>query len=130
MASIQMEIEEDLRVKGIDIDFTADVSERWRGLGEYPSPTDYLLVSLGSCILSVMGLKAKAMKFDLIGTRVNIEKIMTPADRFEKIIIIVDCTRALDQKTADRLEKAARGCPVHEVLSVEQEFIFKWNLAG
>ena len=130
MASVQMEILEDLRVKGMNVEAWTDVSERWGGLGEYPSATDYLLVSLGACVLSLMGLKARAMRFDISGTSVDVEKIMTPTERFEKIIVTVDCSRAIDRETADKLERAAKGCPVHEVINVEQEFNFKWNLSG
>jgi putative redox protein len=130
MASIKMQIEEDMRVKGLDIEAYTDVSQEWGGLGRYPSPTDYLLVSLGACVLSLMGLKARAMRFDLTGTQVEVEKIMTREERFEKLIVTVDCTRAIDRKTAEKLERAAKGCPVHEVISVEQEFIFRWNFSG
>lgn len=128
MAGIRMEYEEDLRVKGLGVNFYSDVSEKWGGLGKYPTPTDYLLISLGTCVLSLMGMKAKAMGFDLTGTLLDVEKILNASGRFEKIILTVDCSRSIDRKTADRLERAAKGCPVHEILSVEQEFVFNWNL--
>jgi len=129
MSLVKMTYEGDLRVDG---DFTTDVSEKWGGLGEYPSPTDLMSASLGSCILSLMAMKARAMKFDFSGATVEVEKVMNASGRFEKFIITVDCTREIDSKTAEKLERAARGCPVHEAIdpSVDQKMIFKWNLTS
>ncbi|NGX58566.1 MAG: hypothetical protein K940chlam3_01473 [Chlamydiae bacterium] len=126
---MRMTYEGDLRVTG---DFTTDVSQQWGGLGKYPSPTDMMAASLGSCILSIMAMKAKAMGFDFTGTDVEVEKMMNAQGRFVKFIVTVDCTRAIDQRTAEKLERAAYGCPVHAAIhpNVDQEIIFKWNLTG
>lgn len=126
---MKMIYEGNFRVVG---DFSTDVSQKWGGLGEYPSPTDLFAASLGACVLSLMGMKAKAMGFDLSGTEVEVEKVMDARSRFEKLIVTVDCSRAIDPNTAQKLEKAARGCPVHEAIrpEIEQELIFKWNLTG
>jgi len=129
MSSVKMAYEGDLRVVG---DFTTDVSQKWGGLGEHPTPTDLFTASLGSCILSLMALKARAMGFDMTGTTIEVEKVMTATDRFEKLVVTVDCSRAIDAKSAAKLERAARGCPVHDAIdpSIKQELIFKWNLSS
>lgn len=129
MSSVKMTYEGDLRVDG---DFTTDVSEKWGGIGEYPSPTDLMSASLGSCILSIMAMKARAMGFDMTGTTIDVEKVMNASGRFEKFVVTVDCSRAIDAKTAEKLERAAHGCPVHEAIdsSIDQEIIFKWNMSS
>ncbi len=128
MASIKMTYEGDLRVDG---DFSTDVSEKWGGIGEYPTPTDLLAGSLGSCILSIMAMKANSLGFDLTGTTIEVEKVMDASGHFKAFTIIVDCSRPIDQKTAEKLEKAAHACPVHHAIDseIEQDMTFKWNFS-
>lgn len=47
-----------------------------RGKGESFSPTDLLATSLGTCILTIMGIKAMDNHIDIEGTRLEITKIM------------------------------------------------------
>ena len=47
------------------------------GNGESFSPTDLLATSLGTCLLTIMAIKAKSKGFDLEGIYLNIEKLMT-----------------------------------------------------
>src|SRR4249919_3596708 len=47
-----------------------------QGKGERFSPSDLLATSLGSCMLTIMGIKARDMELDLDGTQVSITKIM------------------------------------------------------
>jgi len=44
--------------------------------GEAFSPTDLLATSLGSCMLTIMGIAAKEHGFNIDGTKVKIWKIM------------------------------------------------------
>ncbi len=52
-----------------------------RGKGEFFSPTDLLATALGSCILTIMGIKARDHGIDLEGTRVEVTKIMASDPR-------------------------------------------------
>src|SRR3954464_11558365 len=52
-----------------------------QGKGERFSPTDLLATSLGSCMLTIMGIKARDMEIDLAGTEVSIKKIMKAEPR-------------------------------------------------
>ncbi len=52
-----------------------------QGKGEYFSPTDMLATALGSCIMTIMGIKARDNGIDLKGTEVNVTKIMAPDPR-------------------------------------------------
>ena len=51
------------------------------GKGERFSPTDMVCTALGSCMLTTMGIKAQSMNIDLVGTTVEITKIMKPEPR-------------------------------------------------
>ena len=52
-----------------------------QGKGEYFSPTDMLATALGSCILTIMGIKARDYGIDLKGTEVNVTKVMASDPR-------------------------------------------------
>lgn len=52
-----------------------------QGKGEFFSPTDLLATSLGSCILTIMGIKAEANGFSIDGATVNTWKIMSENPR-------------------------------------------------
>src|SRR5688572_7702669 len=56
--------------------FETDAPTDNNGKGERFSPTDLMATSLGTCMLTVMGIKARAMGFDLDGIRVEVLKIM------------------------------------------------------
>ncbi len=52
-----------------------------QGKGEFFSPTDMLATALGSCILTIMGIKARENGIDLKGTKVDVTKIMASDPR-------------------------------------------------
>lgn len=52
-----------------------------QGKGEYFSPTDMLATALGSCILTIMGIRARDNGIDIEGTEVNVTKIMASDPR-------------------------------------------------
>ena len=52
-----------------------------RGKGERFSPTDLLCVSLATCIVTTMGIKAGDMGIDLTGTKLEVTKHMLPEPR-------------------------------------------------
>src|SRR5438270_7323629 len=56
--------------------FETDAPVDNNGKGERFSPTDLMATSLGTCMLTVMGIKARSMGFDLDGLRVEVEKLM------------------------------------------------------
>jgi len=52
-----------------------------QGKGEAFSPTDLLATSLGSCIMTIMGIVARDNDIDIVGTELNITKIMASDPR-------------------------------------------------
>nr|WP_320023694.1 OsmC family protein [uncultured Draconibacterium sp.] len=59
-----------------------------RGKGEYFSPTDLLATALGSCIMTIMGIKARDNEIDIEGTQVDVTKIMASDPRRVAEVIV------------------------------------------
>ena len=101
------------------------------GKGERFSPTDLLATSLGSCMLTIMGIKARDMEVDLDGTQVSIKKIMKQEPRrVGGIEVDFDFpgTLQLDEKQRAILERAALTCPVAKSIhpDIELDVHFGW----
>ena len=63
-----------------------------QGKGEYFSPTDLVATALGSCMITVMGIAARAHKFNIDGARLVITKIMTSEAPRSIAEIVVEIT--------------------------------------
>lgn len=59
-----------------------------RGKGEAFSPTDLLATSLGSCIMTIMGIVARDNNIDIVGTELDITKIMASDPRRVSEVIV------------------------------------------
>jgi uncharacterized OsmC-like protein len=93
---------------------TTDAPPDNQGKGEFFSPTDLLATSLGSCMLTIMGISARTHNFDINGTKVSITKIMGTNPR-RVIEVIVDLHfphNNYSPKERKLLELAAKECPV------------------
>ena len=102
-----------------------------QGRGGCFSPTDLLATALGSCLLTILGIKAQNLGVDISGSKVSIDKEMSSdlPRRISKIQSCFVCPRAFTPEIQEKLEKAARQCPVHHSLhpEVQQEFLFSWG---
>jgi putative redox protein len=83
------------------------------GKGEAFSPTDLLAASLASCMLTIMGIKARASGIDMDSTTCSVNKIMA-ADprRVTEIVISFKFPKTYTEKEQQLLERAALTCPV------------------
>jgi putative redox protein len=101
-----------------------------KGKGEAFSPTDLMSTSLGSCMLTIIGIAAQTHQFNIIGTEIKIVKIMKSGPRSVGEIIIEFTFPAnnYSQKEKEIIEKAARACPVALSLSeqLKQTVIFNY----
>ncbi len=59
-----------------------------QGKGEAFSPTDLLATSLGSCIMTIMGIVARDNNIDITGTEIDITKIMASDPRRVSEVIV------------------------------------------
>ncbi len=100
------------------------------GKGEAFSPTDMVANAFGSCMFTVMGIKARTMDIDFTGSTAEITKIMgTDPRRIIAIQVVFNMNIEADEKTRTILEKTAATCPVHFSLhpEIKKEVTFNWK---
>lgn len=102
-----------------------------QGNGERFSPTDLVATALGSCMLTIMGIKARDMEIDLKGVKIEVEKIMKADPRRIggiNLTFSFPSTLQLDDKAKTILERAARTCPVAYSIhpDIETNIVFNW----
>jgi putative redox protein len=111
--------------------FETDAPLDNNGKGERFSPTDLLATSLATCMLTVMGIKARAMGFDLDGMRVEVEKIMKPDPRrvagINLFFHIPESLRQLGDKEKQILIHTANTCPVQFSLHPDIAVDIQWD---
>jgi uncharacterized OsmC-like protein len=103
-----------------------------QGKGERFSPTDLVATSLGSCMLTIMGIKARDMQIDLTGTKIDVQKQMKSDPRRVggvDITFYFPASLQLGEKEKTILQNAALTCPVAKSLhpEIEQKVVFNWN---
>ena len=84
-----------------------------QGKGEAFSPTDLLATSLASCMLTIIGIKARDMGIDIAGTTAEVTKVMA-ADprRVSEVHVAITFNQQLDDKTQKIFYNTALTCPV------------------
>lgn len=89
-----------------------------QGKGEAFSPTDLMSASLGSCMITIMGIAAREHGFNIDGTNCSITKIMAADPRRVSEIQISFNFPANQYSDKQKLilEKAAINCPVAKSL--------------
>ena len=100
------------------------------GKGEAFSPTDLVATALGSCMVSIMGIKSKDLNVDLKDSIVSITKIMQSEPRkIAKIEVILNMSIETSEKNKAILERAAMTCPVLLSLhpDIEKDVVFNWK---
>jgi len=124
----------DLRTSSIHIqsgsEIVSDAPLDNNGKGEAFSPTDTVANALASCMMTVMGIKARDLNIELTGSTAEVTKIMN-ADprRIGAIEIVFNMSIDLDQKNKTILERTAMTCPVFLSLNIEIEkrITFNWK---
>jgi putative redox protein len=102
-----------------------------KGKGERFSPTDLLCISLATCIVTTMGLKAADMEIDLTETKMEVTKhMLSDPRRIGKIEIGLHfaTSLSLDEKQKIILQRSGENCPVKKSLhpDVIIETIYNW----
>lgn len=110
--------------------FFTDAPVDNNGKGEAFSPTDTVATGLGSCMMTMMGIKARDMGVDMKGTTASINKIMaTDPRRISRIEVTLDFPFDADEKTRKIFEHTANTCPVLYSLhpDIEKIIVFNWK---
>lgn len=107
--------------------FETDAPLDNNGKGERFSPTDLMATSLATCMITVMGIKARTMGFDLDGVNVEVEKIMKADPRrvggINLFFHFPEALRKVDEKTKQILKQTGNTCPVQQ--SIHPEIVVK-----
>jgi putative redox protein len=111
--------------------FETDAPVDNNGKGERFSPTDLLATSLGTCMITVMGIKARNIGFDLNGVKIEVEKIMKSDPRrvggINLFFHIPDNLKDIDEKTKQILRHTGNTCPVQQSLHPDIEVNVDWG---
>jgi len=103
-----------------------------QGKGEAFSPTDLVATALGSCMLTIMGIKARDMEIDLGETTISVVKVMgTEPRRITDVQIEINVPNSVnwEEKTKTILKNAALTCPVAKSLdpALKQDVTINFN---
>ncbi len=103
-----------------------------QGKGAAFSPTDLLAASLGSCIMTTMGIYARRKEIDLRGSRVRVQKEMVadPLRRVGRLLVDVTLPEGVVAAQRPILENVAHTCPVQKSLhpGVQVDVTFRYGL--
>jgi uncharacterized OsmC-like protein len=124
----------DLRTSSIHLqsgtEILSDAPIDNNGKGEAFSPTDLVANATGSCMMTIMAIKARDLNVDLIGTTIEVTKIMQAEPRkIARLEIIMNMSIATDEKTKTILERTAMNCPVLLSLNpdIEKDITINWK---
>lgn len=125
MITVKTEYTGDLRTRVVHIrsgsNIITDAPVDNKGKGESFSPTDLVAAALGSCMLTIIGIKASEHGFDIEGAEVEITKIMSSNPRRISEIKI-DFTfpdKGYNDKEKKLIINSAKTCPVAKSIHPE-----------
>lgn len=101
-----------------------------RGKGASFSPTDLVAAALGTCMLTIMGIRARDKGWSIEGTRVVVTKEMLSSPRrIGAISLSIHVPQDFDEEARTLLIHAAKSCPVACSLhpEIQQHFHFSWG---
>jgi len=135
MVTIQMNYEGDLHCKAVHgpsgRELATDAPVDNQGRGESFSPTDLVATALGTCMLTTMGILARTLGVDISGSTAAVEKEMTTTGprKIQGLRVKIHVPRNQNPETREKLERAARTCPVQRSLhpEVESPVEFIWG---
>lgn len=111
--------------------FETDAPVDNNGKGERFSPTDLLATSLGTCMITVMGIKARTMGFDLNDIKIEVLKIMKADPRrvggIELVFHIPEALKNIEEKTKTILKHTGDTCPVMKSIHPDIEVKIDWG---
>ena len=111
--------------------FETDAPVDNNGKGERFSPTDLMSTSLATCMITVMGIKARTMGFDLDGIKIAMLKIMKSDPRrvgsIELTFHIPDALKDIDETTISVLKNTGLNCPVIKSIHPDIDVKVDWG---
>jgi putative redox protein len=135
VVQIQTEYQGDLHCTSVHTpsktELATDAPVDNQGRGESFSPTDLIATSLGTCMLTTMGIVARTLNLDLAGAKATVEKEMssTPPRKISRLPVTIRVPLTTTPENQQRLENAAYTCPVKKSLhpDIETPIAFVWG---
>jgi len=99
------------------------------GEGKYFAPTDLLASSLGTCIITIMGIEAKRRGWELGEIKIDVYKIMTSEGprKIKSLVLEIFMPSKLDLEKYKVLKRAAQECPVKINLEECVDIKMNWH---
>jgi len=101
-----------------------------QGQGRHFSPTDLVGTSMITCMVTIMGIAARARGWNIEGTRAEVTKEMSavPRRHIARLLVTIALPPGVPVAARPVLEAAALGCPVKASLgpdtAVEVTFVY------
>ena len=111
--------------------FETDAPVDNNGKGERFSPTDLMATSLATCMITVMGIKARSMDFDLKGIKIEVLKKMRNDPRritgIDLTFHIPDSLKNIEPGKLEILKTTGINCPVQLSIHPDIEVNIDWG---
>ncbi len=126
MGDLQTEVKHSLSGNIIHTDAPKDHD----GKGRDFAPTDLLASSLGSCVITIMGIEAKRRGWVLGEIKIDVYKTMTSQEprKIKSLILEIFMPSKLGSQKYKILQRAAEQCPVKINLENSLEIKLNWHL--
>jgi putative redox protein len=101
-----------------------------KGKGEKFSPTDLLCVSLATCMLTTIAIKADGLEVDITNSSADVTKhMLSDPRRVGKIEVAVKLPAIGNERDMKILENTGYNCPVVKSLHPDIELVinYKWG---
>lgn len=110
--------------------FFTDAPTDNQGKGELISPTDLTAASIGSCIATIMAIRATNAGFDIKGLKISAIKHMVsePIRHISKVELKIYLPDVYDEKEMAILNNVVKTCPVSRSLAPDVEVVYEFIL--
>ena len=134
MATAKIQYQGNLRTEAIHLKSSSvlitDAPTDNNGKGEAFSPTDLVATALSSCMITIMGIKARDKGIDITGIKSEMTKVMASNPRRIAEVIVTLHMPKVDILDRDKalLESVAKTCPVAQSIhpDIKQTISFFW----
>ena len=99
------------------------------GEGTDFAPTDLLASSLGTCVITIMGIEAKRRGWELGQIKIDVYKIMTTEGprKIKTLLVEIYMPSEIDSQKYKILQRRAEDCPVKLNLECSVEIKLNWH---
>ncbi len=99
------------------------------GEGKDFAPTDLLASSLGTCVITIMGIEAKRRGWDIGKIQIEVYKKMTSEGprKIKNLILEIFMPSELDSYKYKILQRVAKDCPVKLNLESSVDIKLNWH---